>query len=77
MMNENELINEEVVAPESIDNEESSVQPLSNPETTTDKTRFPDWKLKIETSGKTKNIVFNNRNYMKNVKTVRQFKKGV
>ena len=76
MMNENELINEEVTT-EPIDSEGSDIQPLSDPETTTDKTRFPDWKLKIETSGKTKNIVFNNRNYMKNVKTVRQFKKGV
>ena len=76
MMNENELINEEVTT-EPIDGEGSDIQPSSDPETNTDKTRFPDWKLKIETSGKTKNIVFNNRNYMKNVKTIRQFKKGV
>lgn len=76
MMNENELIDEEVTT-EPINGEGSDIQPLSDPETNIDKTRFPDWKLKIETSGKTKNIVFNNRNYMKNVKTVRQFKKGV
>ena len=76
MMNENELINEEVIT-EPINDEGSDIQPLSDPETNTDKNRFPDWKLKIETSGKTKNIVFNNRNYMRNVKTIRQFKKGV
>lgn len=76
MMNENELINEEVVT-EPVTTEETNLQPLAVEESAADKTRFPDWKLKIETSSKGTNIVFNNRNYMKNVKTTRQFKKGV